>query len=91
MSKGKSPLIEVDRKPYKGNTAVLLEEPDGAKQGILCIEYVNKQGNLARTQYRYISKLWVKRGFASTREAARAMFINPTHYPDALGEKWGEL
>lgn len=95
--KGFSNTREIDRREYRGNTIVLLEDrrlmqPDGMSyQYLLVIERVSKSGKSNHYDRRYITGLMRKRGYSSTLEAAKAVFASPGDFGEILGEDWGRF
>lgn len=96
--KGVFDTREIDRREYRGNTIVLLEDrrlmqPDGTSyQYILAIEMVaDKTGRVYQQFRRYITGLMRKRGYANALEAAKAVFASPGDFGEILGEEWGSF
>ncbi len=85
---------EIDRREFNGHTLVLLEDrgrmkPDGtSRQNIIAVESVSEDGKKSLGQKRYITDLVRKRGYANSKEGARAIFLSPGGFKGMLGEHW---
>ena len=92
----KSTDIEINRRIYNGHTILLLEdhrsgmiEKDGtSRQYILAVEQISKTGNVKLTQERYITNLMKRKGYASAKEGAMAIFLHPSDFVSIVGENW---